>query len=107
MSAVIHDGLELYARELQQINTRRQPPSLPVAAGSAGSFNASRPPRGPPGDLGACGLRAEERCGKLGSWVRCGGWGALAAATGRIDPYSCRVTSHVHNGAVLTLLQVP
>jgi hypothetical protein len=55
MAAVINDGLELYARELQQINTSRRPSaSQPVAAGSgggsaAGSLNAphARPPRAP------------------------------------------------------------
>lgn len=48
MAAVINDGLELYARELQQINTRRS--SQPVAASSgslSSSLNAARPPRAP------------------------------------------------------------
>ncbi|KAI7844978.1 hypothetical protein COHA_001344 [Chlorella ohadii] len=50
MAAVINDGLELYAQELQKINTRRPAASQPVAAGSGGSsFNAARPPRAPGG----------------------------------------------------------
>lgn len=57
MAAVINDGLELYARQLQQINAGRRA-SQPVAAGSAagsvgrshevGSFTG-RPPRAPGG----------------------------------------------------------
>lgn len=54
MVAVINDGLELYARELQQINTaRRAAASQPEAPGSGGgsgggSLNApGRPPRAP------------------------------------------------------------
>lgn len=56
LAAVIHDGLELYARELQQINTRRPAASQPVAAGSGGGGGHAvgslgggpgRPPRAP------------------------------------------------------------